>query len=181
MKNLALVKKYAQGFVQAVLDEAEYASAGGDVRAFLALLDSRSDLRRALVSPFVNARRKAAVLDEVLSRLGTGPKARRFLALLLKHKRLDLLQAVVEALPEAWSERLGVVTYEVSSAVPLTEAQKARLARGLEAAEKRPVRLVPRTDPAILGGLTLRKGHIVYDASVEGELAAIQERLGQES
>jgi F-type H+-transporting ATPase subunit delta len=179
MKNLALVKKYAQGFVQAVLDEAEYASVGGEVRAFLALLDSRSDLRRALVSPFVNARRKAAVLDEVLSRLGTGPKARRFLALLLKHKRLDLLQAVVEALPEAWSERLGVVTYEVASAVTLTDDQRKRLAAVLEAAEKKPVRLVERTDPAVVGGLAVRKGHIVYDASVEGRLAALRERLGE--
>lgn len=180
MKNPALVKKYAQGFVQAVLDEAEYVAVGGEVRAFLDLVASRSDLRRALVSPFVNARGKAAVLDEVLSRLGTGPKAKRFLALLLKHKRLDLLQAIADALPEAWSERLGVVTYKVASAVKMTPDQRKRLAAVLEAAEKRPVRLVERIDPAVVGGLAVRKGHIVYDASVEGRLAALRERLGQE-
>jgi F-type H+-transporting ATPase subunit delta len=179
MKNLALVKKYAQALAQAVRDEAEYGFVGDDVRAFLELLGSHPGLRRALVSPFVNARRRGAVLDEVLSRLGTRPKARRFLALLLKHKRLDLLQAIVEALPEAWSERLGVVTYEVTAAVALTAAQKKRLAAVLEAAEQSPVRLVERTDPAVVGGLAVRKGHIVYDASVEGRLAALRERLGE--
>lgn len=180
MKNLALVKKYAQALVQAVADEAEYASVAAEVRAFLELLGSHAELHRALASPFVSARKKGLVLGEVLSRLGTRPKARRFLTLLLKHKRLDLLSAIVDALPEAWSERLGVVTYEVTSAVALAAAQKKRLAAVLEAAEKRPVRLVERTDPAVVGGLAVRKGHIVYDASVEGRLAALRERLGQD-
>ena len=181
MKNPVLVRKYAQAFAQAVADENEFAAVGAEVRAFHDLLGSREDLRRALVSPFVNARRRQALLATVVGRLGTGPKASRFLGLLQRHKRMELLPEIVAAFPEAWSQRWGIVTYEVTSAVPLTEAQKDRLAQGLEAAEKGPVRLVPRIDPAVLGGLAVRKGHIVYDASVEGELAAIRERLGQES
>lgn len=179
MKNLTLVKKYAEGLVQAVTDEREFESVGAEVRAFLGLLESREDLTRALVSPFVNARKKGAVLAEVLAHSGTGPKASRFIALLLRHKRLELLAAIVAALPLAWSEKHGVVTYEVTSAVPLTGGQQDRLAKGLEASEKKPVRLVFRTDPAVIGGLALRKGHIVYDASVEGHLTALRERLGQ--
>jgi F-type H+-transporting ATPase subunit delta len=179
MKNLVLVKKYAQALAQAVLDAKEFESVGAEVRGFLDLIGSHEGLRAALGSPFVNARKRSAVLDEVLARLGTGPKAARFLRLLFEHKRLDLLAAVVDALPEAWSERLGVVTYEVTSAVPLTAGQRDRLAKGLERSERKPVRLVCRTDPAIIGGLAVRKGHIVYDASVEGQLAALRERVGQ--
>ena len=180
MKNQALVKKYAEGLAQAVKDEQEYGSVGAGIRVFLDLFVSREDLRRTLVSPFVNARKKAAVLEEVLGRAGTGPKASRFLALLLHHKRLELLPEIMEALPLAWSEKLGVVTYEVTSAVPLTAGQKDRLTRNLEASEKKPVRLVAKVDPAVVGGLALRKGHIVYDASVEGQLTALKERLGHE-
>ncbi|OGD15342.1 MAG: ATP synthase F1 subunit delta [Candidatus Aminicenantes bacterium RBG_16_63_14] len=179
MKNRALVKKYAEGLAQALEDEREYESVGAEIRTFLDLFVSREDLRRALVSPFVNAAKKKAILDEVMARAGTGPKASRFLALLLHHKRLELLPGIVDALPEAWSEKHGVVTYEVTSAVPLAAGQKDRLAKGLEASEKKPVRLVAKIDPAVVGGLALRKGHIVYDASVEGELTALKERLGQ--
>ena len=179
MKNLSLVRKYAEGLVQAVQDEREFESVGTEVRAFLDLFASRRDLRQALVSPFVNARKKGVILDEVLARLGTGPKAFRFLALLLHHKRLELLPAIVDVLAEAWSEKHGVVTYEVTSAAPLAAGQKERLAKNLEASEKKPVRLVTKIDPAVVGGLALRKGHIVYDASVEGQLAALKERLGQ--
>jgi F-type H+-transporting ATPase subunit delta len=179
MKNLAIVNKYAEGLAQALKDDKEYARVGAEIRTFLDLFVSREDLRRALVSPFVNAAKKRSLLDQVLTGAGAGPKASRFLTLLLDNKRLELLPEIVEALPRAWSEKLGFVTYEVSSAVPLTAGQKDRLEKGLEASEKKPVRLVIRTDPAVIGGLAVRKGHIVYDASVEGQLAALKERLGQ--
>lgn len=179
MKNHSLVRRYAEGLAQALKDEREYESVGAEVRTFLGLFDSRADLRRALVSPFVNAGKKNAVLEEILARSGTGPKASRFLSLLLHHKRLELLPDIVDLLPEAWSDKLGLVTFEVTSAVPLTDGQKARLSKGLEASEKKPVRLVTKTDPAVVAGLAVRRGHIVYDASVEGQLAALKERLGQ--
>jgi F-type H+-transporting ATPase subunit delta len=179
MRNLALVKKYAEGLARALADEAEYGVIGGEVRAFRDLLLSREDLCHALTSPFVNARRRAAVLDAILPGLQMSPKAARFLELLLDHKRLDILPQIVDALPDAWAERQGVVTYEVASAVPLSAAQQARLARALEAGEGRPIRFVHKSDPGLLGGLALRKGHIVYDASVEGELRVLQERLGK--
>ena len=179
MKNQAIVRKYADGLAQALKEEREFESVGAEVRAFRDLFVSRQDLRRALVTPFINARKKAAVLDEILARSGTGPKASRFLSLLLKHKRLALLPAIAELLPEAWSDKHGVVTLEVTSAAPLTAGQMEKLEKALVASEKKPVRLICKTDPAVIGGLAVRKGHVVYDASVEGRLAALKERLGQ--
>ena len=70
------------------------------------------------------------------------------------------------------------MTYEAASAVPMTEPQKDRLRRSLEAREGKPVRLVFKVEPGLVGGLAVRRGHIVYDASVEGELDALKERLG---
>lgn len=181
MRNLTLVHKYADGLARALKDGREYDAVGAEVRVFLEVFTSRDDLRRALVSPFVNARKRQAILDEILARLGTGPKAGRFLKLLQTHKRLQFLPEIVQALPDAWADKQGIVTYEVASAVPLTAAQTDRLTRTLERSEGRPVRLVFKADPGLLGGLAVRKGHIVYDASVEGELASLIERLGTTS
>jgi F-type H+-transporting ATPase subunit delta len=178
MKNLVLVRKYADGLAGALKDAGEYAAVGADVRAFLDLFQSREDLCQALTSPFVNARKKTVILDEILALSGTGPKPARFLKLLLDHKRMELLPEIAEALPEAWAEKNGVVTFEAASAVPLAAAQQERLRRDLEAREGKPVRLVLKIEPGLVGGLALRKSHIVYDASVEGTLAAIKERLG---
>jgi F-type H+-transporting ATPase subunit delta len=179
MKNQSLVKKYAQGLVQAVRDEAEFESVRAELSAFRELFAGRADLRHALLSPFVGAAKKARVLEGVLAARGAGGKTTRLLGLLLEHKRLDILGDLVAVLPEAWNEKLGVLTFEVTSVVALTEGQRSRLQRALEAAEANPVNLVFRTDPAIIGGLTLKRGHIVYDVSIEGQLNQLKEQIQQ--
>lgn len=179
MKNQVLVRKYAQGLVQAAAGEAEFEAVRAEIGAFLDLCAGRKDLRDALDSPFVPPERKAAILADVLKASRAGAKTVRFLSLVLEHKRLGLLRDISAALPEAWNESLGIATFEVASVVPLTEAQVRRLREALEAVEGGPVRLAFRIDPAIVGGLSLRKGHIVYDASIQGNLDQLREQIQQ--
>jgi F-type H+-transporting ATPase subunit delta len=179
MRNLVLVKKYATGLVMAVSGEAEFRSVQSDVAEFLEVYEGRKDLRDALTSPFIDIRRKEAMLEAVLMASGAGVKTIRFLRLLQEHKRLGLLREIAAALPEAWNEKLGILTFEASSVVPLTDVQKARLRKELEAAEGRPVRLSYRLDPSLVGGLSLKRGNIVYDVSVQGSLDEIRERIQQ--
>jgi F-type H+-transporting ATPase subunit delta len=177
MRHQILVRRYAQGMVQALKEDREYESVLASLKAFLEIYREREDLRTALASPFLNARRRTALLEDVAARAGVRGKALRFLSLLLAYKRLDLFPAIVEILPEAWHEKLGVRTFEVVSAVPLTDAQKGRLGARVEAWQKAPVRLVYTIDPEIVGGLALRRGHVVYDVSVRGQLERFQETL----
>jgi F-type H+-transporting ATPase subunit delta len=179
MKNLALVKKYAQGLVQAVKEQREFASVLAELRTFLDLYAGRGDLRTALTSPFLNAEKRARILKDVLAASGTGEKTTRFLSLLLENKRLELVADIIGILPETWHEEHGVVTFEVASVVPLTDAQERRLRDTLEAAEKGPVALTFRIDPGLVGGLALKRGHIIYDASVRGSLDQMKEQIGQ--
>lgn len=177
MRHQVLVRRYAQGLVQALKGDREYESALEALRAFRDAYASREDLRTVLSSAFLSASKKAALLEDVAARAGARGKALRFLSLLLMHKRMDLLPAVVDLLPEAWHEKHGILTFEATSAVPLTDAQKDRLKARLEAWQKRAVHLVYRIDPGIVGGLALRRGHVVYDASVQGQIDKFLETL----
>jgi F-type H+-transporting ATPase subunit delta len=179
MKNQVLVKKYAQGFVQALKDEAEFEAARADLLAFIGLVEGNAELRSALASPFIGARAKALVLQDVLAKTRVSDKTARLLSLLLDHKRFELLKDIADVLPEKWNEKLGVLTFEVASVVPLTEAQMNRLRETLEAVEKKPVSLVFKIDPEIVGGLALKRGHIVYDLSIEGSLNQMKEEIQQ--
>jgi F-type H+-transporting ATPase subunit delta len=177
MKNLVLVKKYAQGLVQAVREDAEFGSVLADLRAFRDVYSGRADLRTALESPFLSAAKRARILEEVLAAGRFAEKTVRFLSLLLENRRLDLVGDIVDILPETWNEEHGIVTFEVTSVVPLTAGQKRRLQETLEAAEKGPVSLVFGTDPALVGGLSLKRSNIVYDASVRGSLNRMKEHI----
>jgi ATP synthase F1 delta subunit len=179
MKNLALVKKYAQGLVQAVPEEREFSSVLAELRGFLDLYSGRPDLRTALASPFLNAGSRARILKGVLAGSRAGEKMVRFLSLLLENKRLDLVPDIVDILPVAWHEEHGIVSFEVASVVPLTAAQERRLRETLEAEEKGPVALSFRIDPGLVGGLALKKGNIVYDVSIRGSLDRMREHIEQ--
>jgi F-type H+-transporting ATPase subunit delta len=179
MKNQVLVRKYAQGLVQAVKDEGEFASVRADLRTFLELYAGQDELRSALMSPFISVAARGQILKDVLDRSGAREKTARFLRLLLDHKRFDLIKDIADVLPETWNEKLGILTFEVASVIPLTDAQKNRLRETVEAAEKRPVTLVFKIDPGIIGGLALRRGHIVYDVSIQGNLNQMKEQIQQ--
>jgi F-type H+-transporting ATPase subunit delta len=177
MKNSILIKRYTGGLVGALADEAEFRRTLGELEGFALLVETREDLRGALANPLLKASRRKEIVREILEGTGALDKTVRLVALLAEHGRLEFLPGIVAAAPEAWNERHGIATLEVASVVPLTDAQKGRLAEVLERLEGRPVRLVYRIDPAIIGGLALRKGNVIYDVSIEGDLLRLKEKI----
>jgi len=180
MKNLALVKRYTMGLVGALRDEAECRAVLDGLGAVQAALEGHPELRSVMASPLLGKKKKADILRTVVERSAIPEKAGRLLSLLVEHQRLAILGEIVKAVPEAWNERQGVLSFEVASVVPLTKGQKARLAERLAAAEGRPVSLTYRIDPGLIGGLALQRGHIIYDASLKGGLRRLRDRIEQE-
>jgi len=82
-------------------------------------------------------------------------------------------------LPVVWNEKQGVLTFEVSSVVPLTAAQKEKLQRELELLEKSSVRLNFKIDPELIGGLYLRRANTAYDDSLRGHLTKLKEKISE--
>jgi F-type H+-transporting ATPase subunit delta len=177
MKNQVLIKRYTQGLVNALKGDAEFLRVMEELEAFAGIVRSNKDLRLALVNPFLNIRKRASIVGDILGLAACHEKTKKFLDLLVEHGRLDLLEDIMAVLPEAWNEKLGVMTFTAVSAVPMTGVQKDRLRAALELLEKKPVTLVIRIDPGIIGGLTVKKSNIVYDASVEGDLLTIMEKI----
>ncbi len=179
MKKLILVKRYAQGLVGSLKSDAEFAAISGELGEFLEKTASHAALKNTLASPFVAVRKKSRIIQDILAASGFAEKTRRFILLLLERDRLSLLKDILEALPVLWQEGRGVTTFEVSSAVSLDEAQKKKLQEKVERLEGRPVYLSYSIDSGLVAGLSLRKGNLIYDASVKGHLARIKEKISE--
>jgi len=179
MKNELLAKRYTDGLAGALPDEAEFQAVFREVEEFLGVLNDHERLRILLLRPFVSSNKKAMIMEEILDREKFRDKTRRFLVLLIEHQRLGLLPEVVRTLPSRWKELHGIRTFEVRSVVPLSAGQKNRLEAELSRLEKGPVSCSYALDPAIVGGLFIRKGNRVYDASVKGEIERLKEIIGE--
>ena len=177
MKNDVLVNRYAEGLAGALPTAEEYEAVSRELAGFSGLLASHALLRETLLRPFVPAARKTAVLGDIIDHQAYRDKTRRLLLLLAQRRRLDILTDIVAALPGLWQKRQGIVTFEVRSVVPLKDAQRVRLEEELRTIEKRPVACTYALDPAIVGGLVIRKGNMVYDVSLKGQLERLKEKI----
>jgi F-type H+-transporting ATPase subunit delta len=101
----------------------------------------------------------------------------KLLLVLNDHDRLDLLRPLRRAVHELYDERAGRMRVNVYSATPLSEEFQARVK---EAAHRyfnlEPV-LMLHVDPALLGGLKLRIGDKVYDASLRTRIDNLRNQL----
>lgn len=179
MKSQVLVKRYTRGLVNSTKDDVEFAVIGEKLHEFESLLSSQKKLKDALASHFLPVVKKVGIAKEILSRISLTAKAERFILLLVEKGRIALLPDILELLPDLWNDKKGVSAFEVFSVISLTNAQKRRLEEQLERIEKKPVFLKYKKDSSLIGGLSVRRHNLVYDASIRGDLSKIKEKISE--
>ena len=172
-----VTRAYAEALVNA-------AEKGDEAEAVLGELDEiNADVLRAhpkfatlLASPFVPAAEKDRILAETLEGRAL-PTVLRFLRVLNRHGRLDLVGPIARVGRELWDRRQNRRPATVRSAVPLDEGQqealRERLARLLGGT---PV-LTLQVDPTLIGGVIVQAGDDVYDGSIRNHLEKLRHRL----
>ena len=116
-------------------------------------------------------------MRELLALWPAPPIVEPFLLLLARHDHLSLLPGIVEAYEARLMLHLGIEAAEVTSAVPLSPAIQAEIARRLSVATGKDVRVSTRVDASIVGGVVAQVGSLVFDGSVRRQLDRIREQL----
>jgi F-type H+-transporting ATPase subunit delta len=180
----AVAARYANALADVVTAPAAPISpqnAVAELRAFEAALESSRELREVLATPSVPGSRKKAVIGRIAEGLGISRVPRNFLYVLVDHRRIGSLAAIIRQFEEVVDEHLGFARAAVTSAEPLGDPQRAALNAQLERLTGRKIRMSFAVDPALIGGALARIGSTVYDGSVRGQLASLERRLTAES
>ena len=134
--------------------------------------------RGVFMSPAVPPAQKNAALDRILPT--APPMVRNFLHILVDRDRLDEVPGIVEALRELINVQRGIITADVTTAVPLdTELERVvaqRLATHL-GSDPQKISIRSRVDPSIIGGVVARVGDQVIDDSVRGRIERLRRTL----
>jgi len=128
-----------------------------------------------LTSPVVPAEKKRAVLSALLP--GVSPEVGRFLAILARRDRLELVPEIAQVFRRLLNEHRGIAVAQVTTAVPIDERQKATIASRLGQRVGKTVTVETRIDPEILGGVIAQIGDNVLDGSVRGRLERLRRAL----
>jgi F-type H+-transporting ATPase subunit delta len=166
--------RYARALLDLAAETGVLAAVEADIASLKAMLAASADLRTLVVSPKFTAEEKGAGLAAVAARAGVCETTAKFLGLLAANRRTAALGAVIAAFERLAAARRGLVAAKVTTAAPLTEAQAKSLAAALATAIGRDPQIETIVDPAILGGVKVRVGSRLYDASLKTKLDSLK-------
>jgi F-type H+-transporting ATPase subunit delta len=172
----------AQRYAKALFDAAAKQDAGDDVRVELA--DSVRRLRdheKTFKHPLLPSAEKKKAHRKILGGKSS-PLVSRFLDVLIDKKRWSLLPLTITGFDKILDDSKGIARAQVRSARPLADAEKEKLRKGLEKFSGKKVQVEVKEDPSLIGGVVVRMGDWVLDASLSRRLVHLRERMaGTES
>jgi F-type H+-transporting ATPase subunit delta len=137
---------------------------------------SMPDVRAVLVNPSISVRRRQEAAEAVLAPR-VGPEGANLAKLLVGANRVGEVDAIAEEFGRLADAAAGRVRATATTAVALDRPAADKLVGELSNKLGREVRLDERVDPEIMGGLVLRIGDRVIDASVATRLQQLRRRL----
>lgn len=166
--------RYAQALFDLAVETNALDPIEADLKSLKAMRAESKDLRDVLVSPRFSAEDKTKALKAIGERAGFNATTGKFLGLLAHNGRTGALADIIAAFERLSAKRRGAVSARVTTAVALTDAQTDSLKSALRQALGKDPQIETKVDPAILGGLKVRVGSRLYDASLKSKLDSLK-------
>jgi F-type H+-transporting ATPase subunit delta len=139
-----------------------------------ALAESR-ELELFFFSPYFSTEEKKEGLDKAVE--GADEIVRNFLAVLIENHRMPALMRVRREYERLWQEANKMLPVQVTSAVELDEAVTRQIGEEIGRQTGRRVELSTTVDPDVLGGIVLRVGNSILDASIRTRLERLRKQV----
>jgi F-type H+-transporting ATPase subunit delta len=147
------------------------------LREFAKALDESSDLRFFFFSPYFSAEEKKEGLHAAVE--DAEPILMNFLEALIERSRMPAIFRIRDRYEKLWDEEEKVLPVQVTSAVELEDGTVENIADQIREQTGQNVEISSRVDPEIIGGLVLRVGNSILDASIRNRLNQLRRQVAQ--
>jgi F-type H+-transporting ATPase subunit delta len=168
-------RRYAEAAFEIARRDGTLDRWGDDLR-LAAEVVTQPDVAPVVDSPAIPFTARREILAKLLaSRIS--PQAFNLTVLLARRGRLSAVPAVAAEYKRLVDREHGVVTATVSSAVPLEPAELEAIGARVRETTGSRAEITAVVDPGLIGGLTVRIGDRLIDASVRGRLERLRDRI----
>ncbi|HEX5610923.1 MAG TPA: ATP synthase F1 subunit delta [Solirubrobacterales bacterium] len=166
---------YAEALFEAGKDKGKLDSLQSQLSEFVDAVDGSQELQVFLFSPYLSSADKREGLSRAIS--GAEPELTNFLELLVEKHRMPEIFRIRREFDELWKKENRRLDVTVVSAVELDEAVVKKIGEEVERQTGEAVELSSRVDDGILGGIVLRVGNMVLDASIRSRLEKLRKTV----
>lgn len=175
MSETRIARVYAGALYEAAVEAGSVEAVRSDLTAFVEALAQSAELRALLLDEQMPGVEKKAALMQLTE--GGDSLVRNFLRLLVDKRREPLLEEAHGLFVQKAEADAGVVKVDVATAVPVPELMRESLLKSLESSLGKKVELTLTVDEDVLGGVKLRIGDRIADASLRHRLEGLRARL----
>jgi ATP synthase F1 delta subunit len=147
------------------------------LRAFADALNENRDLMVFFFSPYFSTEEKKDGLKRSVT--DAEPVLMNFLEALLERHRMPAIFRIRARYDELWEDERDLLPVEVTSAIELDKSIVGSIGKRIGEQTRRTVELSSKVDPDILGGIVLRVGNVVLDASIRNRLEQLRKQVAQ--
>jgi len=172
-------KRYADAIYQLAKDKGEESLWDDELGKALVVLHT-SKVSQILSHPKLDLAKKWDVLESFFGEgktVALRRETRNLLKLLLQNKKISLVAVIRERFQASWEQDLGVVSIQLTTAIPLTPAEQETVKTTLGASLRKTIRLDLSVDPSIFGGAIIQIEDRLIDGSLREKVRHMRETL----
>jgi len=177
MEEIATV--YARSLFEVAKEQDKLDKVRDELGEFADALDESRELQVFLFSPYFSTAEKSEGLDKAVS--DADETVDNFLKLLIENHRMPVVFRVRSEFDQLWEEENKLLPVQVTSAVELPEDTIKQIGDRISEQTDRKVDLSSHVDPDILGGIIVRVGNSVLDASIRNRLETLRKQVARAS
>lgn len=170
MEQIAEV--YARSLFQVAKEKGALDPVREQLGQFDDALQEHGDLKTFLFSPQFSTDEKIEGLHKAVE--GARPEVTNFLEALLERSRMPAIHRIRRIFDEMWDKENKLLPVEITSAVELDAATIERIGSRIGEQTGEQVQLSKKVDPEIIGGIVVRVGNQILDASVRTRLERLR-------
>jgi F-type H+-transporting ATPase subunit delta len=175
MEEIAAV--YARSLFEVAKEQGKLDEVREQLGQFADAMQADRDLQVFFFSPYFSAPEKEDGLDRAVT--GADDTIVNFLKLLIENHRMPVIFRVRRGYDELWEEENKLLPVQVTSAVELDQATVKQIGDRIAEQTGQRVDLSATVEPDILGGIVVRVGNQVLDASVRNRLEQLRKQVAR--
>lgn len=175
MSDIRIASRYAKSLMELANEKDATNAVFADVEGFAQACAQSKELMNLLKSPVIHADKKKQVLKAAFP--GFNAITSLFVDAVVRKGRESFLPLIAKESIRLYNERNNIVSAVVTSAVPLNDVFMNEIKSNLEAKTGKTVNLIAEVNPELIGGIVVRIGDRLFDASIANQLKKIKKQL----
>jgi ATP synthase F1 delta subunit len=175
MQEIATV--YARSLFEAALEHGRLDGVREQLGQFADALADDRDLQVFFLSPYFSTKEQEAALENTL--VDADPLFANFVALLIEKQRMAEVPLIRRRFDVLWERENHVLRVQVTSAIELKETAIKEIGKRIGDQTGQRVELTSNVDPDILGGIVLRVGNSILDASIRNRIEQLRKAVAR--